>query len=205
MSLALAFAQVPREEAPVPTQPSEPPPASLLDNEGRRIKRQKTLAAMSRRSAQREDKFSEALVIHVVPEAMADLKASDPGLHQQCLEIAGRWFKVGNCDGSPIYRQEAPSTPDQTNKHELFLSRHDAIARTEHRGWYVSNALGCEAVDDAAMVAWGPSRPQEPQTWPLLPHVPYWSKKATKALVVMSYVSWLEGQVMRDAEASASH
>ena len=68
---------------------------------------------------------------------------------------------------------------------------------TGHRGWYVTRRLGSDSFeDDGNIIAWGPSRSGEPQTFPKRLHVPYnTSKGYVPGITIGSYVAFLEGEV----------
>jgi len=92
--------------------------------------------------------------------------------------------------------KEAPSVADQINGMELFLSRHDYLENTEHRGWYVTRWLNPTDFSDPDNIkAWCKTVPSEPQTFPHYWHLPYNCAKRNQKIVVESYLAWLERKI----------
>ena len=191
--LAVAFAQVPMADTVIASEQVGGTEKNG-GGEDRVAKRRRLENLLKTRTAAREDKFAEAIVVMVDSEYLEEIKAKDAERAHTHQVAAGRYFKVGMVDGSPVYRQEAPMSGDQVNNQELFLARFDNL-KSEHKGWYLATDIGCDKIDDATFVAWLPSRPNEPQTFPQTAHIPYWSKKKTPAIFVCSYVEWLESQL----------
>ena len=95
-----------------------------------------------------------------------------------------------------VTTQDPPEFEGQLNDQQYWLWRNDALKQTGHRGWYITKKLGAEFFDDAEnIIAWGPSRHGEPQTFPTQLHVPYNRAKRVPGVDVQSYVKYLEGEV----------
>ena len=70
-------------------------------------------------------------------------------------QIAGRYWKIGMLQGSPVYWQEPPCVADQVNCKQLFLLRNDKES-SPTTGWIVARSIEFDRVDcKGNVVAWG--------------------------------------------------
>ena len=95
--------------------------------------------------------------------------------------------------------EEPPVSAEQTNGHELFLWRNDALSQRDHRGWYITRSVVIEDWDNEGnIIAWIRSVPQEPQTPPIgFPiHVPYWAKKADQSIGMQAFTELSESKML---------
>ena len=160
-------------------------------------KRQRLSERIQGLAGERVDKFAECIVITYNEDA-----ANPSAKHYSelqvalCHEMSGRYWKVANLDGTPVYRQESPQVEGQLNCNQLFLWRNDLLPFKGHRGWYITRDFGIEAFEgERNKVAWGRPRASEPHTFPDGFHVPYNAAKAELGIEVCSYTTYLEAKL----------
>ena len=82
------------------------------------------------------------VVVSFDPVGLEDIRLKGPDNFQQLMAIAGRCFKIGVVDGSPIFRQGPPLSPDQMNSGQYYLARFDQVKNAQRRGWYITTDIG---------------------------------------------------------------
>ena len=87
---------------PKSKQPSAPPPSHVVDAQvdellDRPEKRRRMATVLAKRVSGREDKFAEGVVIELALEGP---------LIAELQQLAGRCWKLGMLEGSPVYRQK---------------------------------------------------------------------------------------------------
>ena len=162
---------------------------------------------MSVRVAQIEDKFAEGVVLSEDNVHMDDNPNKyTASRREQVATICGRYLKLGNVGGTPIFRQDAPEDDEAINSHQLYLWRNDECPEASHRGWYFTKYLGNELFNEEGNIfGWGRSRPGEPHTFPttvLLP--PFSGGKNEPAILCESYAKFLEGTLEMELVSKAA-
>ena len=92
-----------------------------LDEVERAAKRQKMQQKIVDIPGERANKFAEAVVVRFDEEVARELDM-DGKTRQTCRQVAGRYWKIGNIEGSPVYRQDwsGPWGIDQWSKQNQF-------------------------------------------------------------------------------------
>ena len=186
MALADQFISKGNNKRKQPVAPSEPPP-HIVDEMSRAEKSARAADKINTLRGVRADKFAEGFVVVYNED---DASFTDEPTRVVCRTLRGRYFKVGQIGGSPIFRQEAPKTPGQDNRHEVFLSRADWVENQRDRGWYFSLSV---SQDDSFLaknnvLAWCAPRHGEPHTfpWKIFPNG---ATSREKGLLCHSYVN----------------
>jgi hypothetical protein len=174
-----------------PTQPEEPPP----DRFGNFIISDPKQLMDIKGSAY--DMFADTLLVRCSDEgleAATDIQGKRADQARRAHEIVpGVYHMVGTINGSPIFRQKAP-TGDEPNDKELFLFR-----TKDHLGWLW--AEDCFENLETVIWAWSPNRVDDPDIWPLSVHVPNWHKAPNPWFTVQSVSNYVLMKELDSANA----
>ena len=109
------------ETEPTPPQWVMPTNDQSLDRPAKRRRAEEHLRS---RSAFRNDRFCEAVLVEADLSKVKEERS--PDIACICRQLVGRYFKVGMVEGSPVYRQELCVYTHGTDRDALIRHTHGA-------------------------------------------------------------------------------
>ena len=120
------------------------------------------------------DRFVDCLVVSLteLPENADKHEANALSL------VQGRFWKIGEHNGRPVWRQEKPEADEACNKERLFLFFDSSPSM---HGWYIATSLKAKRENHAWAKADGSA-----EFFPRAVHCPYWRPKTNKHVAVFT-------------------
>jgi len=159
-----------------PSQPTMPPPAvRVAAAAAANASRAALIEAIMNVVPGIDEQNVDGIAVEIKADAMTQAIAEGNDEVGNAYEaMQGIYFKVGELDGKPVYRQ-VPGLKD------LFLWWSPGFP-SQH-GWYISERIWAsdKQIDDVATFSWANGNPGDRRVGDKL-HVPYWCKKVNNGV-----------------------